>query len=74
MTSDSPEMDVTAEGIVGDMQAVIAGLGGKYPRPDFHRLDVRHARHTKQGGSCDLPPHDRRDRERPYMNYPGFTG
>lgn len=28
MTPDSPEVDVTAEGIVGDMQAVIAGLGG----------------------------------------------
>lgn len=28
MTPDSPEVDVTAEGIVGGMQAVIAGLGG----------------------------------------------
>ena len=25
-----------------------ATLGGKYPRPDFHRLDVRRARHTTQ--------------------------
>ena len=28
MMPDSPEVDVTAEGIVGGMQAVIAGLGG----------------------------------------------
>lgn len=28
MTPDSPEVDVTAEGVVGGMQAVIAGLGG----------------------------------------------
>ena len=28
MTPDSPEVDVTAEGIVGGMQAVISGLGG----------------------------------------------
>ncbi|MBQ3478772.1 MAG: hypothetical protein IJH25_11430, partial [Clostridia bacterium] len=30
-----------------------ATLGGKYPRPDFHRLDVRHARLTNEpAGIC----------------------
>ena len=31
-----------------------ATLGGKYPRPDFHRLDVRHARHTWKDGFAIL--------------------
>lgn len=26
-------------------------LGCRYPRPDFHRLDVRHARRTKKRGT-----------------------
>jgi len=32
-----------------------ATLGGKYPRPDFHRLDGRHARHTKKERHQTVP-------------------